>query len=201
MPLGGVVRIMSEGKGNILVVGVGGQGTILASKILAEVLMQGGYDVKMAEVHGMAQRGGSVITQVRFGRKVYSPTIPRGEADYLLAFEKLESLRWLGHLRPGGVAVVNDLELPPASVLTGQAAYPQDIPGKLKERAGTVKLVPAQELARKIGSIKSQNVLLLGVLAPYLGLAREKWEEAIAQLVPAPTVEVNLAAFRAGWEQ
>ncbi len=98
---------MSEGKGNILVVGVGGQGTILASRILAEVLLQGGYDVKMSEVHGMAQRGGSVVTQVRFGQKVFSPLIPRGEADYLLAFEKLESLRWLANLRPGGVVAVS----------------------------------------------------------------------------------------------
>lgn len=192
---------MSKGKGNILVVGVGGQGTILASRILAEVLLQGGYDVKMSEVHGMAQRGGSVVTQVRFGQKVFSPLIPRGEADYLLAFEKLESLRWLANLRPGGVVVVNDLELPPVSVLTGQAAYPRDIAEKLKERAGTVKLVPAQALARECGSIKSQNVVLLGVLAPFLGIAKEVWEKAIAQIVPAPTVEMNLAAFRAGWEQ
>ncbi|HHW92774.1 MAG TPA: indolepyruvate oxidoreductase subunit beta [Firmicutes bacterium] len=192
---------MNEGKGNILVVGVGGQGTILASKILAEVLLQAGYDVKMAEVHGMAQRGGSVVTQVRFDQRVFSPLIPKGEADYLLAFEKLESLRWLANLRPGGVVIVNDLELPPVSVLTGQAVYPQDIPVKLKDRAGTVKVVPAQKLARECGSIKSQNMVLLGVLAPFLGIGQGEWERAIAQIVPASTVEVNLAAFRAGWEQ
>lgn len=191
---------MSNETTSILVVGVGGQGTILASRVLTVALLRAGYDVKMAEVHGMAQRGGSVVTHVRFGSRIFSPLTPKGTADFLLAFEKLEALRWLDYLKPGGTVLVNNLELPPLSVLTDQAVYPEDIFKKLEERAGRVTVIPAQELAQASGSIRSQNIVLLGVLARHLGIAFQEWETVIRENVPPHTVEANLAAFRAGLE-
>ncbi|MGI6576190.1 MAG: indolepyruvate oxidoreductase subunit beta [bacterium] len=184
---------------SILLVGVGGQGTILASKILTKVLLQSGFDVKMAEIHGMAQRGGSVVTHVKFGAQVFAPVVTSGEVDYLLAFEKLEGLRWLNYLRPGGVVIVNDLELPPLSVLTGQADYPQDINDRIRQRAGQVNIVSAEKIALQVGNYRSQNMVLLGGLARYLGIEKPLWELAMIDSVPAKTVAMNKAAFNTGW--
>lgn len=185
---------------NILLVGVGGQGTILASKILAEVAMMQGHDVKMSEIHGMAQRGGSVVTQVRMGEKVYSPLIEEGEADNIVAFEKLEALRWVHFLREGGSIVVNDQQIDPMTVITGQHVYPPEVMEKLQARAGNVLVLDALQLARQVGSIRAVNVVLLGALARQMGIAKEEWLTAIRRTVPEKFLELNLQAFEAGYK-
>lgn len=190
---------MSEIK-NLLLVGVGGQGTILASKIIATVLAERGYDVKMSEVHGMAQRGGSVVTQVRYGEKVYSPLIESDQADFVLAFERLEAARYLRYLKPGGTVIVNDLALPPLPVLLGQRAYPAETVDLLKAKAGRVILIDAAAVANEAGNYRTQNVVLVGALAQVLGVAElAVWEEALRGLVPPKTIEANLKALRLGY--
>jgi len=183
---------------NILLVGVGGQGTILASKILAEVTLMGGHDVKMSEIHGMAQRGGSVVTQVRIGDKVYGPVIDEGEADYIVAFEKLEALRWVHYLRPGGSVVVNNQQIDPMTVITGQFVYPPEILEVLLERAGDVVVIDALQIAREAGNIKAVNVVLLGTLARKMEIATSDWHEAIRRTVAPAFLALNIAAFNAG---
>ena len=185
---------------NILIAGVGGQGTLLASKLMGMVFMGKGYDIKVSEVHGMSQRGGSVVTYVRFGDKVSSTVIEKGEADMVLSFELLESARWLPYLKKDGVLISNTQKINPMPVITGQAAYPEDIAEKLRATGVRLHTVDALSLALKAGSAKSVNVALLGVAAKYLGVERELWEEAIRSAVPPKTVETNLAAFAAGYE-
>lgn len=183
---------------NILLVGVGGQGTILASKVLGSVAQHLGKEVKVSEIHGMSQRGGSVVTQVRFGDKVYSPVIGVGTADVILAFEKLEALRWLPYLSADGVIIINDQEIDPMPVITGAAKYPGDIEDVLGSIAKTI-VVPALEKAKEAGSQKVVNVVLLGVLAKTLRLDKESWLKAIEEAVPAKTIEVNKNAFLKGY--
>ena len=183
---------------NILMAGVGGQGTLLASEILSEVLMQAGYDVKKAEVHGMAQRGGSVVSHVRFGKKVYSPIIPEGEADVLFGFELLETYRYLPLVKKTGAVVVNNLRIAPPSVLLGKSAYPQDIDRKLKERVDNLRIVDGLELAEQAGNSKAINTVLLGALSNTLSPTHEQWIAAIRHLVPERFLEVNLKAFELG---
>jgi len=184
---------------DVLLVGVGGQGTILASRILAHVGEAAGYDIKVSEIHGMAQRGGSVVTQVRMGEKVYSPLIEEGGADAVLAFEKLEGLRWLSHLKPGGAVIVNDQAIYPVPVLAGLAQYPEDIAGYIKSRIAGAMVVDAVGIARQCGNIKAANVVLVGLLARRLPFPLEKWLEALEAKVPAKFLEVNRAAFQAGY--
>jgi indolepyruvate ferredoxin oxidoreductase beta subunit len=184
---------------NILLVGVGGQGTILAAKILAEVAVLQGFDVKMSEVHGMAQRGGSVVTHVRLGEQVHSPLVEQGEADYIVAFERLEALRWAHFLREGGCIVVNDQRIDPMTVITGQFRYPPEILATLQAGAGDVVVLDALQLAREVGSIKAVNVVLLGALAERMQIEKSRWLEAIRRTVPAKTLELNLEAFAAGF--
>ncbi|MBS3873550.1 MAG: indolepyruvate oxidoreductase subunit beta [Firmicutes bacterium] len=186
---------------NILLVGVGGQGTILASKILAEVAMMQGLDVKMSEIHGMAQRGGSVVTQVRMGEKIYGPVIDEGEADFIVAFEKLEALRWIHYLRPGGVVVVNNQQIDPMTVITGQFVYPPEILDTLLERADDVNILDALQLAREAGSAKTVNVVLLGALARKMEIPKEDWHEAIRRTVAPAFLALNMAAFSAGLKE
>lgn len=183
---------------NILLVGVGGQGTILASKILAEVTMMQGHDVKMSEIHGMAQRGGSVVTQVRIGDKIYGPVIDEGDADYIVAFEKLEALRWVHYLRPGGSVVVNNQQIDPMTVITGQFTYPPEILETLLERAGDVVIIDALQIAREAGNIKAVNVVLLGTLARRMEIPTSDWHEAIRRTVAPAFLSLNIAAFNAG---
>jgi indolepyruvate ferredoxin oxidoreductase beta subunit len=182
---------------NILIVGVGGQGTILASRVLSTVLIKAGYDVKVSDIHGMAQRGGSVVTQVRYGKKVNSPIIPKGETDVLLAFEKLEALRWLPYLKPDGVMLINDQKIDPLPVITGAAAYP-DALKLIKEQRNNIIVINALEIAQKAGNSKAVNVVLLGLLAQKLDLKPELWTEALEETVPPRFLEVNLKAFAAG---
>ena len=185
---------------NLLLVGVGGQGTILASKIIAEVAMMQGHDVKMSEIHGMAQRGGSVVTQVRIGEKVYSPLIEEGEADFIVAFEKLEALRWVHYLREGGSIIVNDQQIDPMTVITGQRTYPPDVLESLEKHSQGVVTVHALTLAREVGNIRTVNTVLLGSLARRLGsIPKDSWIEAMKKAVPSRFLDVNLKAFEAGF--
>ncbi|MFA7219891.1 MAG: indolepyruvate oxidoreductase subunit beta [Synergistaceae bacterium] len=186
---------------SILLVGVGGQGTILASKILSEGLVRKGYDVKMSEIHGMSQRGGSVTTHVRFGTKVASPVVPEGEADVLVAFEKVEAVRWLKYLKKGGRLVVNNFEIYSLPVLTGAAKYPDEVVEKLEKEVPDLKIFNAGEIAEGLGNIKAQNVVLLGALVKAMGLEDIGWESVLQELVPPKLLELNIKAFRAGLEQ
>lgn len=184
---------------DLLLVGVGGQGTILASRILAHVGNAVGYDIKVSEIHGMAQRGGSVVTQVRMGDKVYSPLIEEGGADVILAFEKLEGLRWMSYLKTGGSMVVNDQAIYPVPVLAGRATYPEEVTGYMQSKFPDIVVVDALGIARECGNVKAANVVLVGVLAKRLPFAEENWLEALDAKVPAKFLDVNRAAFSAGY--
>ena len=184
---------------NILLVGVGGQGTILVSKILSTGLLDAGYDVKMSEIHGMAQRGGSVSTQVRYGEKIYSPIIGIGQADILVSFETMETLRWLEFLKPEGVAVLNDYEIPSAPILTGKVDYPKGIIELIKEKAKT-KVIDAADISEKMGNMKVMNVVLLGALVKMMNLTDIDWEKAIRNSVKDKFADINVRAFNAGMD-
>jgi len=187
---------------NFLLCGVGGQGTILASDVLTQVGVQAGYDAKKAEVHGMAQRGGSVTSHVRWAEKVYSPLIAKGEVDVLVAFEKLEALRHIEFLRPGGTVVVNDHEIIPITVTSGGAKYPDDehIRAVLAEVTGDVRWVDGMTIAEELGNVRAANVVLLGALSSLLDVPESIWLEVIEKRVPARYVELNRSAFRRGRE-
>lgn len=185
---------------SILFVGVGGQGTILASKILTQGLLKYGYDVKMSEVHGMAQRGGSVSTQVRFGKKVYSPLIEKGNADVIVSFEKSEAARWLPFLKKDGYLVVNDYEIHPVPVLIGEEQYPQDVNGRLKNTVENTIIVNAAKIAEELGNIKAQNVVLLGALLKALKLDNIDWNGVLEGEVPPKAIELNKKALIKGME-
>ena len=163
---------------SILLVGVGGQGTILASKVLSEGLVEAGYDVKMSEIHGMAQRGGSVSTQVRFGNKVFSPIIGKGEADILVSFETMEALRWLEYLKPDGKVVVNDYKIPSAPILMGKEDYPEGVIDIIKDKANT-NIIDAAKIAENLGNTKVMNIVLFGALVKAMGLTDIDWEDVI----------------------
>ncbi len=183
---------------NIMIVGVGGQGTLLASRILGNTVIKEGYDVKVSEVHGMSQRGGSVVTYVKYGDKVYSPIIDKGEADIILAFELLEGYRALPFLKKDGKIIVNAQKIDPMPVITGACEYPEDIESKLDEKAD-LTTVDALALAKEAGNIKAVNVVLIGVMAKSTDIAYEKWIEVIKETVPAKFLDVNLKAFDAGY--
>lgn len=182
----------------IMIVGVGGQGTLLASRILGNVAINEGYDVKVSEVHGMSQRGGSVVTYVKYGDKVYSPIIDEGEADIILAFELLEAYRALPHLKKGGKIIVNTQEMNPMPVIIGAAEYPPDIEQKIGAAADLVS-VDALTLAKEAGNIKAVNVVLIGVMAKSTDVPYEKWIDALRQTVPEKFIDVNLKAFDLGY--
>lgn len=182
---------------NIVICGVGGQGIILASNVLCSVAFLEGFDVKKSEVHGMAQRGGSVITHVRFGKKVYSPLIEQGTGDFILAFEKLEAIRYAQYLKKQGTIIVNDREMPPMSVLVGAAEYPKDIEKKLRKQAKTY-FIDATKIALKLGNIRTVNIILLGVLSTFLNFKQKSWEEAIKKNIKEKFVDLNVGAFNRG---
>ena len=185
---------------NFLLTGVGGQGTLLASNILAEVGLRAGYEVKKSEVHGMAQRGGSVVSHVRWGEKVYSPLIGRGEADYLLAFEKLEALRYIEFLRPGALALINEQRIMPLSVSSGQDEYPGDerLQKALRAMGADFRFVPGVTLAGDLGNPRASNVVLLGALSAFLDVPPALWLEVIARCVPERFTALNQQAFQKG---
>ena len=186
---------------SVLIAGVGGQGTVLASKLLATAAAEAGFDVRQSEVHGMSQRGGDVTSHVRFGPNVFSPLISTGEADFILAFEKLEALRNIHLLKKGGLAIVNDKKIIPMSVSAGLAEYPKDINEKLKSKPIDLIMFDADTIAIKdVGNIRTVNVILMGVLSHYLPIDEEIWLNVIKENVPKKAVEANLKAFKIGRE-
>lgn len=183
---------------NIMIVGVGGQGTLLTSRILGKLAIRAGYDVKLSEVHGMAQRGGSVVTFVRYGESVAEPIVEEGQADVLIAFERLEALRYLHFLKKDGVVIVNDWRIDPITVVTGVASYPDGILDTLKEQRDTI-VVEATKEAKKMGAPRAFNVIVLGAAARHMGFEKEDWLSVIETTVPPKTIEVNKKAFEAGY--
>ena len=183
---------------NIMIVGVGGQGTLLTSRILGKLAINAGYDVKLSEVHGMAQRGGSVVTFVRYGDKVNEPIVEEGQADVLIAFERLEALRYLHFLKKDGVVIVNDWRIDPITVVTGVAADPEDVIETLKEKRRAI-VVEATAESKKLGAPKAFNIIVLGAAARHMGFEKEDWLRVIETTVPPKTIEVNKQAFEIGY--
>lgn len=183
---------------NIMIVGVGGQGTLLTSRILGGITRAAGYDVKISEVHGMAQRGGSVVTYVRYGDKVAEPIVEEGQADILIAFERLEALRYIHFLKKDGVLIVNDQRMDPMTVVTGMAVYPEGIIEALQVKRKTV-VVNAMEEARKLGNSRVFNTIIIGLAAKSMDFKKEDWIKVIEQTVPSKTIEINKQAFEIGY--
>ena len=183
---------------NVMIVGVGGQGSLLASKLLGRLLLSEGLDVKVSEVHGMSQRGGSVVTYVRYGEHVYSPVIDEEGVDFIVSFELLEAARWLPYLKKDGVIVTNTQQIDPMPVITGNATYPEDLVKKMKETGARVDALNCLELAEKAGSAKAVNLVLMGRLSHYFDLEDEKWQKAIEESVPPRFLEMNRKAFELG---
>ena len=183
---------------NVMIVGVGGQGSLLASKLLGRLLLNRGYDIKVSEVHGMSQRGGSVVTYVRFGDKVYSPVIDKGEADYIVSFELLEAARWTEYLKPNGKIITNTQQINPMPVIIGAMAYPEDLLSKMDAAGVDVDAMDALTLAEQAGSSKAVNLVLMGRLSRYFDIPEEEWMAAIEASVPPKILEMNKKAFALG---
>ena len=185
---------------SIMIVGVGGQGTLLASRLLGAALISVGYDVKVSEVHGMSQRGGSVVTYVKYGDKVDSPIVQKGQADLILAFEQLEAARWLPFLKTDGTIIANTQQIDPMPVVTGVATYPDGVLDAIRKTGVKFRDVDALSLAVEAGSAKAVNVVLIGVMAAHMDIDRAVWEQAIRETVPAKFLEMNLKAFDLGYQ-
>ena len=184
---------------NILIVGVGGQGTLLTGRVIGNYAMTKGMDVKMSEVHGMAQRGGSVVMQVKYGEKVYSPLVEPGEADIIFAFEKLEALRYSHYLKPDGVLISNTQRIDPMPVVMGVATYPEDVIAQLEALPGEKCLIDALQIAEEIGNVKVVNMIMIGAYAAYVDDAIEVWEEIVEKTVPKHTIKMNKEALMRGY--
>ena len=183
---------------NIMIVGVGGQGSLLASKMLGKLLLSQGYDAKVSEVHGMSQRGGSVVTYVRYGEKVYSPIIDKGTADFIISFEKLEAARWVPYLKKGGKIIMSTQEIDPMPVIIGAAQYPENLVEKMQAAGADVDAIDALDLAMQAGSSKAVNLVLMGRLSKYFDATQEAWMEALEACVPPKFLELNKKAFALG---
>ena len=183
---------------NVMIVGVGGQGSLLASKLLGRLLLTKGYDIKVSEVHGMSQRGGSVVTYVRYGDKVYSPIIDKGEADFIVSFELLEAARWTEFLKPGGKIIANTQQINPMPVITGAAEYPAELDKKMLSAGIDLDAFDALKLAEEAGSSKAVNIVLMGRLSNYFDATEEEWLQAIKESVPEKFLEMNKKAFSLG---
>ena len=190
---------MANNTKNIMIVGVGGQGTLLTSRILGGITVAAGYDVKLSEVHGMAQRGGSVVTFVRYGEKVAEPIVEEGQADVIIAFERLEALRYSHFLKKDGVLIINDWRIDPITVVTGAATYPENIIEKLSEKY-KVYSINAMEEAAKLGNVKAFNVIVLGLAAKHMDFDKDMWLKVIENTVPPKTIDINKKAFLVGYE-
>ena len=183
---------------SIMIVGVGGQGTLLASRVLGHAVQSQGYDVKVSEVHGMSQRGGSVVTYVRYGEEVASPVIDEGGADIILSFEMMEAARWLSYLKKGGKVITNTQQIDPMPVITGAAEYPRDLEDKIRGRGIDILALDALSIAAKAGSPKAINIVLIGVLSNILSFPEKVWQEALKECVPQKFMEINQKAFALG---
>lgn len=189
---------MSGAITNVLLVGVGGQGILLASEILSEACMLAGHDVKKSEIHGMSQRGGSVVSHVRFGQEVFSPIVPEGEGDILFGFELLETYRSLPLLRKGAAVIANDLKILPPAVLLGQEQYPENLPQRIAEKFPDFLLVDGQTIAAEAGNVRAANTVLLGAVSKRLAIEERYWMSALEKMVPAKALSVNMTAFQNG---
>ena len=185
---------------NIMIVGVGGQGSLLASKLMGKALLIEGYDAKVSEVHGMSQRGGAVVTYVRYGDKVYSPIVDIGQAELIVSFELLEAARWINHLAPGGQVVTNTQQIEPIPVIMGAAKYPEDLVEKMKATGAKVDAFDALALAEEAGSSKTVNIVMMGRLSKYFPFPAETWQQALEESVPPKFLEMNKKAFELGAE-
>ncbi len=185
---------------SIMIVGVGGQGTLLASRILGQALLNQGFDIKVSEVHGMSQRGGSVVTYVKYGEKVYSPVVRDCEADLIIAFEQLESARWINHLKKDGKVIINTQEIDPMPVVIGTVEYPQDLVNSIKQKNISTTALDALSLAIEAGSPKAVNVVLIGILANIMDFDKSVWIDAIKETVPQKFLDMNLKAFDLGYD-
>jgi len=185
---------------SIMIVGVGGQGTLLTSRVLGDVAVSLGLDVKVSEVHGMSQRGGSVVTYVKMGEVVYSPIVEKNEADILLCFEQLEALRWIDYAKKGGSIIVNSQRIDPMPVITGKAVYPENIIDKIKADYPQAISVPALDIARSCGNIKAVNMVMIGVMAKHTDIDRDIWIKAIERNVKPQFIEMNIKAFNMGYD-
>ena len=183
---------------NVMIVGVGGQGSLLASKLLGRLLLTKGYDIKVSEVHGMSQRGGSVVTYVRFGDKVYSPVIDQGQADFIVSFELLEAARWTSFLKPDGKLITNTQRINPMPVIIGAAEYPENLVEKMRSAGIDLDAIDALSLAEQAGSPKAVNLVLMGKLSKYFDISEEEWIRAIEESVPAKFLDMNKRAFTLG---
>ena len=183
---------------NIMIVGVGGQGSLLASRLMGALALRAGFDVKVSEVHGMSQRGGSVVTYVKFGPKVYSPTIDPGEADLLISFELLEAVRYLPHLKKDGVLLTSTQQIMPMPVLTGAAAYPEDIVPKIENLGVRLVEIDAAALSAKAGHARTVNMVMMGAASVYMNMPAEDWQAAMASIIPVHLLDMNKAAFQLG---
>ncbi|MBR7081956.1 MAG: indolepyruvate oxidoreductase subunit beta [Oscillospiraceae bacterium] len=183
---------------NIMIVGVGGQGSLLASKLLGHLLMTAGYDVKVSEVHGMSQRGGSVVTYVRYGDEVCSPVVDKGEADFIVSFELLEAARWLSYLKSGGKLIANNQQIDPMPVITGAAEYPEKLDEKIVAAGVDADIFDALRLAESAGSVKAVNLVLMGRLSKYFPFSENDWMRSIEKCVPQKFLELNKKAFALG---
>jgi len=181
-----------------MIVGVGGQGSLLASKLMGRALLIEGYDAKVSEVHGMSQRGGSVVTYVRYGDKVHSPIVDTGQAELIVSFELLEAARWINHLAPGGKVVTNTQQIDPIPVILGAVKYPENLVDKMKATGAKIDAIDALTLAEKAGSAKTVNVVMMGRLSRYFPFAEETWQRALEECVPPKFLEMNRRAFEAG---
>jgi len=184
---------------SIMIVGVGGQGTLLASRIIGNVAINDGYDVKMSEVHGMAQRGGSVVTYVKYGENISSPIIEKGKADVILAFEELEASRWIQYLKKDGLLILNSQKIDPMPVIIGAAKYPEIVVKKINEKIEHFVSLDALSLAKQAGTIKAVNVVLIGVMAKESSISKEKWLKALEITIPSKYLEMNKVAFELGY--
>ena len=191
---------MKQSIENVLIAGVGGQGVLLVSEILAEVCMDMGFDVKKSEVHGMAQRGGSVVSHVRYGAVIHSPLIEKGTADVLVAFEELEALRWSPYLKPDGLIIVNRQEILPLPVAVGLQKYPREIIARLRKRAAQIVAIDGSLIAQQVGSVRAVNIALLGALTAFLGLDSTRIRRVLRTKLPPRTLKANLDAFTKGWK-
>lgn len=189
---------MSNETKNLVIVGVGGQGSLLACNLIGRVLLIEGYDAKVSEVHGMSQRGGSVVTYVRYGEKVYSPIVDKGQAELLVSFELLEAARWLELLAPGGTVVTNTQQIDPMPVIIGAASYPENLPEKFKAKGAKVDTIDALALAKQAGSPKAVNIVMMGRLSKYFPFKQETWQQALEETVPAKLLDINKKAFELG---
>lgn len=190
---------MADKTTNILIVGVGGQGTLLASRVLAQAAVDQEYDVKVSEIHGMAQRGGSVVSQVRYGNKVFSPIIKQGDADVIMAFEKLEAARYLPFLRKGGLMVINTDKIDPLPVMSGEVRYPEKLEEKIAGVVPKTVTLDATGIAEKCGTSKAANIVLVGLVGRTLGMPLDSLVEAIRGLVPEKAIDINIRALNEGW--